>query len=113
MQERRKTLLERLETVPDENLYTYSTGEVRNYGAFLGYDFTARLGKLRIPVLFVHGTADATVPFSYSETMRYGIAGAVLCPVPGADHGITEYPEAQAAISEWLQRMAIELTAGG
>jgi pimeloyl-ACP methyl ester carboxylesterase len=103
---RRSLLIERLAKVSDEDLFTYSTGEIRNYGAFLGHDLTPRLGELRMPTLIVHGTADATVPFAYSERMRELIPDSELHAIEGADHGITEYPEAQAVTAEWLARIA-------
>lgn len=106
MRARRPLLLERLEALSDEDLFTYSTGEIRNYGAFLGYDFTPRLGELRMPALIVHGTADATVPFEYSERMRELIPDSEIHAIEGADHGITEYPEAQTVTAAWLARIA-------
>ncbi len=109
--EQRAMVLERLATLSDEDLFTYSTGAIRNYGAFVGYDFTPRLGELRMPVQIVHGDADGTVPFAYSETMRDAIAQAEFHAIAGADHGITEYPEAQHIVAEWLGRMAAELAA--
>lgn len=109
--EQRALVTEQLATLSEDELFTYSTGAIRNYGAFIGYDFTPRLGELRMPVQIVHGDDDGTVPFAYSETMRDAISQAEFHPIAGADHGITEYPEAQEVVAAWLVRMAGELAA--
>ena len=48
----------------------------------------AAAGRLRVPWLIVHGTADETVPFSEAERLRDAAAPGVatLLPVEGASH---------------------------
>jgi pimeloyl-ACP methyl ester carboxylesterase len=106
MRARRPVLDQLRPALSNADLFTYSTGEIRNYEAFLGYDFTTRLGELEMPVLIVHGTSDGTVPFEYAERMHHLIPGSDFHAIEGADHGITAYPEAQTVTSAWLQRMA-------
>ncbi len=52
------------------------------------FDSIAKVRSLRIPVLFIHGTADSVVPSSMSQ-MLFAAAPQPkqLLLVPGADHG--------------------------
>lgn len=61
--------------------------------------------KLKIPLLFVHGTADTIVPYSQSEHLHLLNTGEdnTLEPVEGADHLFSGKHEAVAEIVvEWL-----------
>ncbi len=61
--------------------------------------------KLKIPLLFVHGTADTIVPYSQSEHLHLLNTGEdnTLEPVEGADHLFSGQHEAVAGIvMEWL-----------
>ena len=51
------------------------------------FDSLARIGQLRVPVLFIHGTADAEVPCSMSEQL-YAAAREPkwLILIPGGGH---------------------------
>lgn len=101
--------IEAVKDVSDEDLFRYWRGAVRNYAAFVGYDFTSRLGEIGaidVPKVIVHGDADTVVPFGDAEALRDGIGKVEFHPIPGADHGITAYPEAQAVIRDWLTRIA-------
>lgn len=107
--EARASYLEAVVNLSEEDLFRYWRGSVRNYEAFVGYDFTSRLGEiasLDVPKLIVHGDADSVVPFSDAETLREGIAGIEFHSIADADHGITAYPEAQRVIRDWLARVA-------
>jgi pimeloyl-ACP methyl ester carboxylesterase len=73
---RHAAVAEALATVSDEELFRLSTGEIRNAEAFQGYDFTARLSELKMPVCVIHGTADGTVPFAWGEALSQGIPGS-------------------------------------
>lgn len=106
LREARALYLDRLRDVSDDDLFTYSTGTLRNYAAFVGYDFTPRLAELRMPTVVIHGTADATVPYAFGETLARDIPGAELHAIDGAVHGILQYPAARAALREWLGRTA-------
>lgn len=103
MQAQREAMLEALAKVPSEDLYRYSTGATRNYGAFIGYDFTPRLGELTMPACIIHGNADTTVPFEYARTLHAGIPHAEFHEIDGAMHGLLAYPQAQEALTAWVR----------
>lgn len=50
------------------------------------YDLEKACSKLNVPALFVHGTADKTVPFEYVEKLYEWTPNSKLLPVEGADH---------------------------
>lgn len=107
--ENRAAYLEAIGGVAEEDLFRYWRGAVRNYAAFTGYDFTSRLGEIAsidAPKLIVHGDADSVVPFSDAETLRDGLGDVEFHAIGGADHGITQYPEAREVIRAWLERVA-------
>ena len=103
--QRHAAITEALATVSDEELFRLSTGDVRNAEAFQGYDFTSRLTELTMPVCVIHGTADATVPFAWGETLHQGIPGSEFYAIEGADHGILAYDEAQKVLRAWTDRV--------
>lgn len=50
-------------------------------------DITARLSEITCPALIVHGTADASIPFSKAEELRDKIAGpTTLVAIEGGPH---------------------------
>jgi pimeloyl-ACP methyl ester carboxylesterase len=51
------------------------------------FDALAKVPMLRVPVLFIHGTADAEVPYAMSEHLFAAAAGSKwLTLVPGGGH---------------------------
>ena len=51
------------------------------------FDNLRKIGKVRCPVLFLHGTQDRLIPLHHSETlMRQVRSPKRLVPIPGADH---------------------------
>ena len=86
----------------DDELKLMHSGTVRNYGAFVGYNFTNRLGEIAIPTLIVHGTADTTVPFTDGQVLEQGIPSAQFHAIADAQHGILGYPAAQDTLRNWL-----------
>ena len=56
--------IEAVKDVSDEDLFRYWRGAVRNYAAFVGYDFTSRLGE--IAVIDVNDP-DRLVTYRYSD----------------------------------------------
>ncbi len=106
LRERRALYLERLVQLPDEDLLLYSSGAIRNFAAFVGYDFAPRLSGLRMPTTIIHGTADTTVPFSLGEQLHKAIPQSEFHPIPGAIHGILQYPAARSALRDWLTQNA-------
>ena len=105
--ERQKAVAAALATVSDDDLCRYFGGEIRNYGAYLGYDFTARLAELAaMSVCIIHGDADATVPYAWGEALHRGIPGSELHTVAGGGHGILAWPEGAKALRSWAAQFA-------
>ncbi len=50
------------------------------------YDLEKACAKIRVPALFVHGTADQTVPFGYAEMLNNWTNGSRLVAIDGGDH---------------------------
>ena len=94
-----------LAAISDEDLFRYSTGEIRNLEAYQGYDFAPRLSELSMPVCIIHGTADASVPFAWGEALHAGIPGSEFHAIEGADHGVLLYEGAQQALLGWADRI--------
>jgi pimeloyl-ACP methyl ester carboxylesterase len=103
---RRRAGLEKLATVPDEELFRYTMGEIRNFAAYVGFDFTPRLRELRMPVCIIHGTADQTVPFEWGKALHDGIPGSEFHSIEGGRHGILSNPAAQVVLRNWCLHIA-------
>jgi pimeloyl-ACP methyl ester carboxylesterase len=103
--ERREALNRALEATSDDDLFTWSTGSLRNLEAYVGYDFTPRLGEIRVPTFIVHGKADRTVPIEYGYDLAEAIPGAEFHEIEGAGHGITSNAEAQRLLADWVARI--------
>ncbi len=111
---RRQKLEQGLAALPEEDLYRYSTGEIRNFAAYIGYDFAPRLAELKMPVCVIHGTADQTVPFAWGRALHEGISGSEFHAIEGGVHGILGNPAAAEALRGWAGRirtMALAATA--
>ncbi|MGA1601702.1 MAG: alpha/beta hydrolase [Prochlorothrix sp.] len=60
------------------------------------FDTLAKVPQLRIPVLFVHGTADRTVPAEMSERLYHAAPEPKsLALIPEVDHDITASPRGE------------------
>jgi pimeloyl-ACP methyl ester carboxylesterase len=101
-----KDYLEALSKASDEDLYTYSTGALRNMEASYGVDLRPRLAQLRMPVLVVQGSQDEAVNPASAEELRSGIPHAEVHVIAGGTHGIFWFPEARAPIRAWVLRLA-------
>jgi pimeloyl-ACP methyl ester carboxylesterase len=108
---RQERLTAALQTVSDEDLFRYSIGEIRNYGAYLGADYTPRLSELKMPVCIIHGTADRVVPYAWGEALHKAISHAEMHPIPDADHGILSYEGAAVALRDWVSRVLLKAAA--
>jgi pimeloyl-ACP methyl ester carboxylesterase len=64
------------------------------------YDPAVEIGKLKIPVTIVQGTADVQVTMADAEALKSGDPGASLVVVPGMNHVLKISPDvsSQAAI---------------
>lgn len=91
--------------VSDEDLCRYSVGEIRNYEAYLGADYTPRLGELKMPVCIIHGTADRVVPYAWGDALHKAIPQSEMYPIADADHGILAYEGAAVVLRDWVGRV--------
>ena len=103
---RQQTLKAALQSVSDDDLFRYSVGEIRNFEAYLGVDYTPRLLELKMPVCIIHGTADRVVPYAWGEALHKAIPQSQMHPIPDADHGILSYDGAAVALREWVLKRA-------
>jgi pimeloyl-ACP methyl ester carboxylesterase len=94
-----------LQALPDEDLFRYSVGEIRNFEAYVGADYTPRLRELKMPVCIIHGTADRVVPYAWGEALHRAIAHSEMHPVPNADHDVLSYEGAAVALRDWVGRI--------
>lgn len=109
---RRARALAALESMPDDELFAYSMGEIRNFAAYLGYDFSPRLGELKMPVSVIHGTADQTVPFEWGKALHEGISHSQFFPIEGGRHGILSNEAAAEVLLAWLDGVRQETGVG-
>lgn len=99
----REAALAELQELSDEELFLYSTGEIRNRGTLIDRDLTERLGELNMPVCIVHGTADTVVPFKHGQALHRGIPHSEFEVIEG---GLHEDPRLYAAMRDWVLRVA-------
>ncbi|WP_073975378.1 alpha/beta hydrolase [Erythrobacter donghaensis] len=66
------------------------------------YDNRGKLAGLAMPVLVLHGTADAVVPFTLGKRLAAAGPTATFRAVEGAGHMISLDPQVQAAQADWL-----------
>ncbi len=92
-----------LAKLSNDELFTLSTGEIRNFEAFIGFDYTERLGDIKGPVSIIHGNEDPLVSFENAGILKNGIPHAELTVIEGAGHGLLEYEEARAALRDWVE----------
>jgi 3-oxoadipate enol-lactonase len=102
---RQEHLKAALRAVSDEDLLRFSIGEIRNYEAYLGVDYTPRLGELKMPVCIIHGTGDRVVPFAWGEALHRAIPQSEMHPIADADHGILSYAAAAEVLRDWVARV--------
>jgi pimeloyl-ACP methyl ester carboxylesterase len=102
---RQEKLKAALQAVSEEDLFRYSVGEIRNFEAYLGVDYTPRLKELQMPVCIIHGTADRVVPYAWGETLHKAIPQSEMHPIADADHGILSYEGAAIALRNWVERV--------
>lgn len=76
------------------------------YDAVIDMDIWKEIGKYQGDVLIIHGTADTTVPVTYSEKAVSQYASARLVTIEGAGHGFTgeDLELATTYIKEYLKR---------
>lgn len=67
-----------------------------------GFDNAAKLPGLDLPILVLHGDADAVVPFELGEALARSNPGADFRRFEGAGHDLSFQAAAQAAQLDWL-----------
>jgi 3-oxoadipate enol-lactonase len=90
--------------VPDEDLFRYSTGELRNLAAAFGSDCTPRIGEIDVPAIMVHGTIDSHVPFPWGQELHKALRNSEFHAIEGSDHGVMSWPEAGKLVRAWVER---------
>lgn len=69
------------------------------------FDNAAKLGRVTVPVLVLHGTADTMIPPGHARRLAAAQPRATLQLVPGADHDLAYLPQAQLAGGAWLAKV--------
>jgi 3-oxoadipate enol-lactonase len=105
--QRDEALRAALPNLPDDDLFRFSTGELRNIAAAFGTDCTARLGEINLPVIIVHGANDSVVPFAWGEDLHGAIRDSEFHAIEGADHGVLSWPESGRLVRDWVGRQLV------
>jgi non-heme chloroperoxidase len=83
-----------VDTVTDESLRVPARVWRAAFAGLLDDDFSAELHRIAVPMLVIHGEADAFVPASDAQRLRRTLADARLASWPGAGHAMHwEQPE--------------------
>jgi pimeloyl-ACP methyl ester carboxylesterase len=99
-------LKQRLADTSDEQLARLWHGSILNWRATADHDHWSRLGRIEASTVVIHGDADAVVPFEYGEVLHEGIPNSEFHRIADAPHGITQHPEAQAILRDWVARVS-------
>jgi pimeloyl-ACP methyl ester carboxylesterase len=98
-----ETLSDAHESIRLELFYQWLQSEVRLFHTRTNY--TARLDKLALPVLLVHGQHDRSIPLRWAQRAARRLPQGELVVIPGAGHWPTrEQPTAfNAAVLQFLK----------
>src|SRR5690606_23970629 len=88
----------KLREMRDDELYRYSLGLIRTYGAFSGVDLRPELSRLQMPVHVIHGDADSIVGLHHGSELAMLIPDAGYTELPGLGHGLLYYEEGREAL---------------
>ena len=97
--------LSALARMSDEDLFVYSTGELRDVGTLVDRDLGPQLHELRLPVCIIHGADDTSVPIEFGRQLHAAISGSELHEVEGG-HGLLANPAALEKLAAWVARVA-------
>lgn len=103
-EERMERIRAQLREMPREQRIAKYAGELRNYSAYVDWDATPRLKDLKPPTLVLYGTEDSVFPSPGFSTMTQLIPNVEYKAFEGAEHGVTQFPEALELISSFLQQ---------
>lgn len=95
----------RRDDITSYNLWGVQLGSIYSLDAY-DYDVYTEIAKFKGDVLIIHGTADSTVPISYSERALEAYHSAELKTIQGAGHGFYGSQQTQAIgwILEFLNK---------
>jgi fermentation-respiration switch protein FrsA (DUF1100 family) len=68
------------------------------------FDNLIKLGRIKSPVLLLHGTADTMISAAHSGRLAAVAPSADLVLVAGSDHGLAYDKAAQSTVHDWLVR---------
>ncbi|QDH33360.1 alpha/beta fold hydrolase [Porphyrobacter sp. YT40] len=71
------------------------------------FENIAKVPRLRMPILILHGTADTVVPFALGERLAKAAPTATFRAVEGAEHMISHDAGVQAAQVAWLNGLGL------
>lgn len=66
------------------------------------FDNLAKIGRVQAPILILHGTTDATIPYRFGERLAAARPDATFVTFPGVGHDIVWQLPAQARILRWI-----------
>jgi uncharacterized protein len=69
------------------------------------YENEAKLGRIKTPILIVHGEADTLVTPINAERLAKAAPGETRVMVAGKGHELAYYPEGQQPILDWLNNL--------
>lgn len=69
-------------------------------------DNTKNIKELNIPILIIHGTQDAVVPFSQGQQLATQNSKAIFVTVQGGQHNdLSEYPTYWSSVEKFVQSL--------
>ena len=104
IEERMEQIREYLKGVSREERVAKYASELRTYSAYVDWEATPRLKEMKPPTLVLYGTNDSVFPQQGSRSMIELIPNVEHKAFQGADHGVTQFPEAIDLIFSFLQR---------
>lgn len=87
---------EQLRNLPEDVLYRYSMGLLRNYAAFVDTDIRDEIGALSMPIDIMHATGDRVVHYETGLQLHASLPQATFHTLDGLGHGLFYYPEGRA-----------------
>jgi uncharacterized protein len=69
------------------------------------YSNETKVGRIKTPILLMHGDADPLVRAANSLRMKKAAQNASLIMVPGKGHELAYLPEGQQPMLEWLAKL--------
>lgn len=102
---RRAAIQAQLAAVPREERIAKYASELRTYSAYAGWDGSARLSELKMPVLIVYGTGDTVFSDVGWDRLTAGLPNFEYRPFAGTEHGAASArPEGLTVILEFLRK---------